>query len=346
MTGCVTPPVSVVKAEFLGCAWSEHQNNASIISQDGGQSFPVPGGTVWTFGDTFLGKRDSRGTPHFKGGGIFCSIAFLPEKDKSLPPALRYKTDSNGVASTPLALLSGEKEGVNYIWPLGGIYANGRCYLYYQLIKKTGNGMWDFKGVGSGLSESSRALGQYKRLQPDGNWQFPVAPTQVVEFGQWLYLYEIIQRGGEMGAALARVKTDAIASPDAYEYYNRAENRFTGNKSLQSILVPAAGQVSVVYNPYCKGFLMATSSDLFNPRRISFYLSPDPEGPWEFIGKVQAPVKCQGKKVKLVYCTYLHPELFRKGGEIMNLTFSLHLEDGGFDVNNEMAEITLKRNTR
>jgi hypothetical protein len=346
LTGCKSSPISIADAKFMGCTWSQHQNRASIISQDGGLSFVVPGGSVWAFGDTFMGKRDSRGTPHFKGGALFCTIAFLPENAESFPPALRYKSGPDGVAVSPLSLLPGEKEEIYRIWPLSGIYADNKYYIYYCVIRKTGDGMWDFEDVGAGLAVSRKPLGQYKRLQSNGDWRFPAAPTQVVKSGPWLYLYEIIKRDGKMGAALARVKTEAIASPDAYEYYDRQSKKFTKNKAAQSILVPAPGQVSVAFNPYCGGWLMATSSDFFNPRRIILYLAPAPEGPWEFVGSVKAPEKCQGKKVQLVYCTYLHPELFRKNGEIINLTFSLHLENGGFDANCEMAEITLKRNTR
>ena len=342
LTGCATKPISVSKVEFKGCTWSQHQNKVSIISQDGGLSFAVPGGTVWAFGDTFLGRRDARGIPHFKGGAVFCSIAFLPENDKAFPPALRYKTGSNGIAASPLSLLPGEKKGIYSLWPLSGVYANERSYIYYCVVKKTGDGDWDFQDVGAGLAGCLEPLGRYERLLPNGNWRFPVAPTQVVKFGQWLYLYEIIKRNGKMGAALARVKTEAIAFPEAYEYYDQQSKSFSKNKSVQSVLVPAAGQVSVAFNPYCQGWLLVTSSDLFNSRRISLYLAPSPEGPWEFIDNIKAPEKCQGKKVELVYCTYLHPELFRKNGEIINLTFSLHLKNGGFDVNCEMAEITLR----
>ena len=64
------------------------------------------------------------------------------------------------------------------IWPLGGIHVNGQCYLFYSLIEVFGNGQWDFRGVGSGLGRSKVALGHYERLQPHGNWRFPVEPTQ------------------------------------------------------------------------------------------------------------------------------------------------------------------------
>ncbi len=344
LSGCAAAPFSIEKVEFQGCVWNQSHNRACIISQDGGQSFAVPGGAVWTFGDTFLGKRDAEGVPHFKGGGIFCSIAFLPEKEKSFPPALRYKVGPDDIAASPLSLLPGEQKGVHMIWPLGGIYAGGKCYLYYNLIEKTGNGAWDFKEAGSGLAVSREPLGHYERLQPGNSWRFPVSPSQIIRQGPWLYLYEIINRDGKMGAALARVRLEEVENPNAYEYYNQPNHSFSREKSAQSIIVPAAGQVSVVFNPYCNGWLLAASSDLFHPRLISFYFSPVPEGPWRSIGEIRAPQKCQGKKVKLVYCTFMHPELFKENGKVVNITFSVHLENGGFDVNCEMAEITLARN--
>ncbi len=342
-TGCTSAPISITSVKYPGCIWSPHQNNASIISQDGGQSFAVPGGSLWTFGDTFLGKRDLHGIPHFKGGAIFCSIAFLPEKDRSFPPALRYKTCPTGIANSPLSLLRGEKKGIHMLWPLGGIYVHGKSYLYYSVIQKTGTGSWDFKGIGSGLAYSKDPMGNYKRLCPNNDWQFPVEPSQIIKHGQWLYFYEIIKRDSATGAGLARVEADKIGFPEAYEYYNRTTRSFSKDKSSQSIIVPAAGQVSVVYNKYCNGWLMATSSNFFHPRRICLYFSSAPEGPWLYIDKIKTPEKFQGKKVELVYCTFMHPELFRENGKIINLTFSLHLQNSGFDANCEMAEITLKR---
>jgi len=45
----------------------------------------------------------------------------------------------------------------------------------------------------------------------------------------------------------------------------------------------------------------------------------------------------------MVYCAYLHPELFRKDGRVMTLTYSLGLQKAGFDANCEMVEIELER---
>ncbi len=343
--GCSTPPpppASITGTEFKGSIWSQYQNNVSIASQDGGQSFAVPGGTLWTFGDTFLGTRDADGIPNFQGGSIFSSIAFLPESAKGFPPALHYKTGPDKVAVSPLSLLPEETPGTYLIWPHGGIYANGKSYLYYHIIQKTGSGSWDFKGVGSGLAESKEPLGDYRRLHPNDNWQFPVAPSQVIEYGEWLYLYEIVTRNEEGAVALARVKTARIASPDAYEFYNLPTKQFVNDKSAESAILPAAGQVSVAFNSYCNGWLMAASSDVANPHDIVLFLAPAPEGPWQSIGKIAVPETRQGRKVQLVYCAYLHPELFRDGGKTIAITFSVYLGDDNFAANPELVEATLE----
>ena len=57
-------------------------------------------------------------------------------------------------------------------------------------------------------------------------------------------------------------------------------------------------------------------------------------GPWsQPVARIELPAQRQGKRVDLVYCAFLHPELFRENGRVMNLTCSLGLHDAGFDGN-------------
>ena len=58
---------------------------------------------------------------------------------------------------------------------------------------------------------------------------------------------------------------------------------------------------------------------------------------------MELPRRRQGKRLDLAYCAYLHPELFRKNGRVMTLTYSVGLQDAGFDANCEMFEIEIKR---
>jgi hypothetical protein len=61
------------------------------------------------------------------------------------------------------------------------------------------------------------------------------------------------------------------------------------------------------------------------------------------VARVEVQEYRQGKRVELVYCAYLHPELFRENGRVMNLTYTPGLKDADFDGNCEMVEIEVKR---
>ena len=334
----------IVHTNFLGTLWSESHARASIISQDGGQSFPVPGGALWAFGDTFKGTRSADGAPQYAGGSVSCAIAFLAQGPRTYPPALDYLRSTNGVIS-PFQFLPDETPASRYrIWPLGGIYLNGRFYLYYSLIEVFGSGAWNFRGVGSGLAQATNVLDAYERLRPNGNWRFPLDPTQVLEADGWLYLYAIGGFSGQQGVELARVRPDNIENPAAYEFYAGPGPKFSPHKSDAACLVSnVPGQVSVAWNPYLQKYVMASSSDFYRPREIRFLLADTPTGPWSKpVATVQVPTRRQNHEVNLIYGTFLHPELFHENGRIMNLTYSLDLKDSGFDANCEMLEIEIK----
>jgi len=336
----------IVQTRFLGSLWNESHARASIVSQDGGESFVVPGGAIWAYGDTFKGSRSADGTPHFAGGAVSCSIAFLADNARSYPPAFNYLVSSHGVVVSPFEFLPDEKPTDRYrIWPLGGIHVNGQYYLFYSLIEIFGNGSWDFRGVGSGLGRSQVALGPYERLRPHGDWRFPIEPTQVIEADGWLYLFGIKELNGKQGVALARVRPEKIEDPDAYEFYTGPGPEYSARKEAAALLVGnVPGQVSVAWNPYLEKYVLASSSDFDHPREIRLLVADAPYGPWSPpIARIEVPAYRQGKRVEVVYCTYLHPELFRDNGRVLNLTCSLGLRDAGFDANCEMVEIELKR---
>ncbi len=339
-------PFEIVKTRFFGSLWNRAHARASIISQDGGESFAVPGGAIWAFGDTFRGSRSAEGKPQYAGGAFSPAIAFLADTAKVYPPMFNFLVSSNGVGIPAINFLPDEKPVERYrIWPLGGIHVNGQFYLFYSLIEVFGNGQWDFRGVGSGLGRSTVPLGTYERLRPHGDWRFPVDPTQVIEADGWLYLFGIKEFKGNQGVALARVRPEKIEDPEAYEFYTGTGPEFSSPKEAAALLVAnVPGQVSVAWNPYLEKYVMASSSDFNHPREIRFHLAEAPYGPWSPpVARVEVPEYRQGKQVEMVYCAYLHPERFGESGRIMNLTYSLGLKDAGFDSNCEMVEIELKR---
>jgi hypothetical protein len=356
LTGCsifnfsnnapVKKAFKITNTKLYGTLWNESYNKYHIISQDGGSEFKVPGGSIWCFGDTFKGTREKTGKPHFKDGAVNCSIAFQPNNSKPYPPNLKYLSDKNGVIS-PFNYIENENAKINSIWPLAGTYLNGKSYLYYTMIEKTGNGSWDFKHVGDGLAVSNKPLAHYTRIIKNDSWKFPVHPSSIVETKNWLYLYSIDNTSKHVqGAFLSRVKAKDVENPDAYEYFSGYKNssntpKFSSNiKNKKVMLNEVYGQTSVVWNDYLQKYILAASSSFWESQIIKFYVSDTPYGPWyNTKAEIKVPKNRQNKKVDLVYCAFFHPSLFEDNGEIMYLTYSLMLKNSGFDANCEMVKI-------
>ena len=335
--------IDKIKVNYLGRMWNKGQAEASVISQDGGYSYVVPGGSLWWFGDTFKGTRDEKGMPHFEGGGVSCSAALLKKEDKNLPPVLKYLTGKDKTVEQAIQFLPGESWDHNRIWPMAGIYLNGKSYIFYSLIEITGNGEWDFKAAGSGLAYSEELLSTHKLIINKGDWHFPVSPAAIITTKEWIYFYEVDKTDGKQGVWLSRVEPDKIEDPGAYYYYCGGGNFDKGREKQIIFIKNIYGQVSVAWNDYLKQYVLVSSSDFFRAREINFYISTLPSGDFKKSSAfIKVPENLQDKKVNLVYCSYRHPELFRENGRIMNITFSLNLKDSGFDANNEMIEVELE----
>ncbi|MBN1518448.1 DUF4185 domain-containing protein [Candidatus Sumerlaeota bacterium] len=335
---------SIVQSRFLGSVWNEGHARASIISQDGGFSYAVPDGSLWWFGDTFKGSRDEAGKPRFSGGAVSCCVAWLDDSATSAPPVLKYLLGTDGKVAQAIPFLPEETWDRYRIWPLSGCYANGKSYIYFSLIEITGEGMWAFQCVGSGLACSDQPFSAHQRIQTADGWRFPVAPAAIVSKDDWLYLYDVEKRDEQQGVWLSRVKPEEIENPNAYEFYCGAGQGFSSDINQQTLLLKDIyGQTSVVWNECLQRYILAASSDFFHAREIRFYTAAHPAGPWrEAAASVNAPEHLQGKLVELIYCSYFHPELFRDDGRVISMTFSTHLKDSGFDANNEAVEIEIE----
>jgi len=333
MGGCASvSPLKIQHVEFGRSIWSGGQRQAGVLFQDGAQSTPVPGGSLWTFGDTFLGRPAADQSPassHIKGASG-TTIAFLPKGETSLPPRLKYFAGADGLAANPLSLFPEEPAATNRMWPLGAINIGSRIYLYYSMIEKTaGPGPWNFRGVGAGLAVADHPLQSFTRLRPGGYWKFPVEPIQVVRQGPLLYLFEI--SSAPKGLILARVATDKIENPAAYEFFT-GQGWSTNRTEVTVVLREAYGQVSIIWSPSRHRYLMATSSDFLHPREIQLRESARIEGPWSSPVRIPVPDRTD-KATKLVYCAFLHPELSDDHSLRYVITYCRIL-DGEWDLTN------------
>jgi len=308
LTGCAASPPRVARVEFGRSIWTEGQRRASVLFQDGGQSLPVAGGTLWAFGDTFYGATATNATPQLSQckGAQSTTIAFLPTGQTNLPPTLEYFTDSNGVVANPFEYLPDEDLKHHRIWPGTGVSIGSRIYLSYSVIVVTDEpGPWNFHGIGAGLAVAETPLGRFVRLRPDGQWRFSVVPAQILREGDRLYLLEISD--ASKGLILSRVNAAEIENPAAYEFFT-GKGWSTNRADVKVILREAYGQVSVMWVPALRCYLMATSSDFFHPPEIQFRQAKRIKGPWSAPARIPVP-EMPGKKTALIYCTFFHPEL-------------------------------------
>lgn len=351
--GIASPPPApeIVAATFLPEIAAEGAAAARVLYQDGALPTPVVGGTLWSFGDTFLGTRAADGAPTYSGDRSN-TLAFLPAGERSWPPPLRYLRADDGSAMAPLALLAGEDTRTRRLWPLAGVQLGDRCYLFYGLIDVVGPGPWGFRPVGTGLARSSTPFGAYERLAPtDGGW--PIDPTSIVADGGWLYLYAPRRFDGEQalrsGLLIARVQPADLEHPRRYEFFAGLDADGGPHWTADVEAAAAAaddvwGQASVAWHPAADAYVLATAANVFRPDGIRLRCSPTPWGPWSPLlpadGWIAVPER-PGEQTQLIYCAMLHPELDAPGARTITLTFCRLLQRAWAFTNPEGLRVGL-----
>lgn len=344
-------PLRIVAATFHPEIHDAAAREARVLWQDGALATAVPGGTLWTFGDTFLGERGADGQPKCTGTWSN-TLAFLPAGAKGFPPPLQYLRDAGGTAAPPLQLAADEDEKTRRLWPLAGVQIGLRTYMFFGLIDVTGPGPWGFRPVGTGLAVASAPVGTYERL-PAVRW--PMDPSAAVVDGDQVYLFAPRRFGGEAdpssGLLVARVATSAIEDPTRCEYFGGVD---AGGQPTWVRDIAAArpacgdvfGQASVVRHRAIDGWLLATSSDFRRPDGIRLRTALAPWGPWlpaaPDDGWITVPERT-GERTSLIYCTMLHPELDTEESGTVTLTFCRLLAREWAFTNPEMARLEIAR---
>lgn len=303
---------------------------AGVLYQDGAVAASVPGGTLWLFGDTFLGAIGADGKPSISGA-VSNTLAIVRDDvpRSEWPPRIEYFVDDKGVAAAPLALLPTEDEKARRLWPLAAVWTGEYAYMFYALIEVTGEGPWGFRGVGTGIARSSTPFGRYERLPVTG---IPIDPNSIVRSDGYLYMYAPRRFKGEKdlssGLLIARVKESAIEEPGAYEFFGGLNSGGASWVRRIEHAVPATGdvwgQASVAWNEHLGAYLLTTSSNFFRHDEIQLRAAATLWGPWSPVGPGEGRFKVPertGEETQLIYCSMLHPELDQDGGRVMTLTF-------------------------
>jgi len=373
------PSVRVVWAKQSPIFWRDAMRQAAVVSQDGGNPVMGPDGSLWTYGDTFLGTIDENGKPRFSGG--VTNTAMLVRQTGQGPKA-EYLIDVQGKARHLVPLEPPENWEQHRIWPGGGIYANHRYYVFYELIALTGKGL-GFESTGQIGMVRSRDLSQNHHSQPGrtgdteamigsgigskDSWRqwervrlpkplpFTGMPHSIVRDSHgFLYLYFLKLKGvpgdvpeDRIGELLADKKLREKITSDVFAARVREEDIENPDRYefLQGMVADRVyGQVSVAWNEYLGRYVMCQVGTPFDhPREIFIRLSAGPEGPFgEMVRVFALPPRPIGERLKgLVYCAFLHPLLFKDQGKHMALTFC-EIQDVGEGIP-DLVEFEVER---
>lgn len=337
LAACIRPclaqdvePEYKIMSKQLPSFWQAAAKEARVLSQDGGFSIVLPDGSaLWSFGDTFTGYWKEDGSPK-ADGGVSSSVCRVFRENGELKT--KYRVNEKGVVDFELPLdKKTEDWSRNRIWPHAGVHVNGASYIFFARIQITGKGQWDFKQDAVGLARAKGDSWQFDRIvAPEAEPPLPIGPQSIIAQHDEIYLYYLENIGKlNSGVFVAKVPSAKMAEPKAYQFWCGREAGFTDNKAKSKPMMEDVwGQVSVAWNDYLGEYVMLHVGGVLNdPRAVYLRMAKTPCGPWSekmLVMKLEGKL---GEKFKgLIYCPYLHPELFREKGHIMAFTYCL-LED-------------------
>ncbi|MGH8536034.1 MAG: DUF4185 domain-containing protein [Gammaproteobacteria bacterium] len=322
--------------------WQPAARSAKILSQDGANALLLPDGSaLWTYGDTFVGSKIPDGTDRIEGA-VSSSVArvFVTKNG----PTAEYLAGADGRVAFLLPLEPPESWDKHRVWPAGGVHAAGMTYLFFNRIRLGGGaGSFNFQDDGIGLAEAKGNSWTFTRVvQPGSQPPLPVLPHGILaRDDSYLYLYSIGKKGVGSATFLSRVSIARIHEPAAYEFWTGPGNRFSSSQTQSVPLVSDVwGQVSVAWNGHLDRFVMLhVGGQTKDPRSVYLRTAEHPWGPWSNPTRVLALGGKLGKDFAgLIYCPYLHPELFRENGRILVFTYCIHGEGDG---NPALVEVEL-----
>ena len=340
----------VESARDLGPLFADNPHH--MIGQDGAYSIPLGDETLWFFGDTLIGQRRPRESLWFPGGKPVGprDMTGLPGIDRMInntgllvpvgegPSVLRrfrYVCNETRQLKNLLPLEGDEHPDRDRIWCQHGVKVRDRLYLSFIKVRMTDEPTpplpLGFEIVGSGLAVGSTRDWNFRRVTRDGDsilWgadepHFATAFMFDPASGRVL-LYGTVRRDGVQRCYLARVATDEMEDPRAYEYLNSPAPRW-GRAVEQAIPIFGGmpSELSVSFNEHLGCYLAVHSLDLTG--KLVARTAPNAWGPWSepltlwtvHVDSRDYPVPYPA----LIYAGKEHPEIAAEGGRKIYLTY-------------------------
>jgi len=302
-----------------------------VVGQDGGQSVPLDGKTLFFFSDTLLVCSDPRvaawhTTPApvpvpSSPQTVFLANCAAVSAGHDLPTLvsnLRFFHAPDGLPREILKPTERERFRNVRFWPEHGIWLDGKVYFFYlgiQTIDPSSN--WGFRNLGVGLAALDVENGECYRFQYRNDWIFWRTTeadfhlgVQLLRVGEFVYVFGSRRVQIENTAFLARVPAGQITDRDAYEYLEKPEPGWSKDRGSACSLGPCGADYSVSFNPYFGKYTMIYVDEY--RKRLMLRTASQPWGPYtkpaDLIG---VPHK---QNSALVYLGFEHAGFQQQGG--------------------------------
>lgn len=312
----------------------------AVLGQDGVSPIPFDDSlTLWTFGDTILGKWK---------GEVSASATFSERADASamisnslaFTPALSSRNirtlpfsfyREGGQVAQFIKLKPGERQERDRLWAVDGLRTGSRVYVYYLRIRITDPGKpFGFRMEGVGLARwsvpAAWSPGEavlFNRLPDLFPGPSPAFGACVFERDGMIYTVgQFVDANGISRIKLARAPLEGIEDRRAYEFL-AGDGAWTDDmKRASGFLEGVAGECSISYNDssgkylilYCRvgtGEIVLVEFADFNElasARARVVYTPPPlpadrkaPGAWYYSGK---EIYAEGRDL---FAIYMHP---------------------------------------
>jgi hypothetical protein len=330
--------VSLQSARYLGIFPRLKNEHMTLIGQDGGQSISLGDKFLFVFSDTLIAPEHNGATgkhhspsPHptpYARGSIFLGNTAGISEERDLRRAfehLRYFTDEEGL---PREILSPDKETERRrirFWPEHGVFIDGLVYLFYLGIQTVDfTTVWGFRNLGTGLMILQPETGETKPVLNGRDWCLWRADADDFHFGvqviheqDYVYAFASVRRGFVIGARLARVRTEQITNPAAYEYLSSPGPEWTRNFTASYDLGECSNEYSVSFNRYLQKYMMIYLDGY--QKTLMLRTAEHLWGPYAPPRKlVSVPYS---KASELVYLGFEHPHFSERNGQTIYISY-------------------------
>lgn len=312
-------------SQITGAGSANKTDRYAVYGTDLGSMMNDGDKTYFVFGDTF-GERPA---DQIGGGGSFWrsnTIGYSTDDDPADGITLNGMiVDEVGTAKELLPSKKLDYDEMTKI-PTHGIAANGALYLYYMSVNHWGDpGEWDANYASVAKStDGGQSWTLLDGLKWPGDSNFiQVSPykIQVDDNHSDIYFWGIQSgRFGEGGVKLMKVAEPDIEKADAYLYYagqdEKGEPLWSPELSrAQTVVQDTAGELSVVWSPYLKRWLMTY---LKEGEGVVLREGLAPWGPW---GDAIDLVKAEDEPG--LYAPFMNERYIADGGRTIYFTLSL-----------------------